>query len=49
MSGCEGGYSRSCAIAQALEDIYGCAVAGEELANANPSVRTVLLNSATGE
>ncbi|WP_244940101.1 hypothetical protein [Herbaspirillum seropedicae] len=46
---CEGGYSRSCAIAQALGDACGYAVAGEELANANPSVWRGLLNSAMGK
>ena len=42
---CEGGYSRSCAIALGLHKLYGHQTALERLADANPSVLRVLLAS----
>lgn len=40
---CEGGYSRSCAIAVGLHKLYGYVVEPERLENANPSVVKMLL------
>lgn len=40
---CEGGYSRSCAIALALQQIYGYVAEMERLSEANPSVLKVML------
>lgn len=39
---CEGGFSRSCAVALALHRIYGYQVEMDRLQNANPSVVRVL-------
>ncbi len=39
---CEGGYSRSCAIALGLHHLYGYRVEHERLTHANPSVFRVL-------
>jgi|SRR5450830_118510 len=35
---CEGGFSRSCAIVLALNELYGCVVDHGQLSEANPSV-----------
>ncbi|QJQ03411.1 hypothetical protein C798_25200 [Herbaspirillum rubrisubalbicans Os34] len=43
---CEGGYSRSCAIAKALHHIYGYEVRREDLKEMNPSVLAVMLKVA---
>lgn len=43
---CEGGFSRSCAVAQALHLIHGYTVEPERLTQANPSVTAVLLDTA---
>lgn len=43
---CEGGYSRSCAIALALHHLYGYEVDIERLAQANPSVLRLMLAQA---
>ena len=40
---CEGGYSRSCAVAVALHRLYGYEVSLEHLAGANPSIIRVML------
>ena len=39
---CEGGYSRSCAVAYVLQELHGYAAELERLQNANPSVIKVL-------
>lgn len=39
---CEGGYSRSCAVAYVLNELYGYAVEFEYLKDANPSVIKML-------
>ena len=39
---CEGGYSRSCAVAYMLNELYGYTVELERLQNANPSVIKML-------
>jgi len=39
---CEGGYSRSCAIAKALSQICGYQVSENDLVDANPSVVGVM-------
>ncbi|MCP3710194.1 hypothetical protein M3I54_25050 [Paraburkholderia sp. CNPSo 3274] len=39
---CEGGYSRSCAIALGLHHVYGYRVEMEQLGQANPSVARVM-------
>lgn len=39
---CAGGYSRSCGVVAALNDIYGYEVEKERLTEANPSVRQTL-------
>ena len=43
---CEGGYSRSCAIARGLHEFYGYAVDMRHLENANPSVLHVFMQTA---
>ena len=43
---CEGGYSRSCAIARGLHEFYGYAVDMRHLENANPSVLHVFIQTA---
>ena len=43
---CEGGYSRSCAVAYALNELYGYAVEVDRLQNANPSVIKMLRKAA---
>lgn len=40
---CEGGYSRSCAVALALHEVLGYAVDIDRLAGANPSVQKMLV------
>ncbi|MDN7591901.1 hypothetical protein QZM44_33885 [Burkholderia seminalis] len=40
---CEGGYSRSCAIALGLHRLYGYRVDKESLVRANPSVLSVMI------
>lgn len=40
---CEGGYSRSCAVAVALHRLYGYLASFEHLSDANPSVIQVLM------
>lgn len=40
---CEGGYSRSCAVAVALHRLYGYAVEIQQLTNANLSVVSVMM------
>jgi predicted protein tyrosine phosphatase len=40
---CEGGFSRSCAIALALNQIYGYKVDHHQMANANPSIVKTML------
>lgn len=42
---CEGGYSRSCAVALCLHQLYGYRVETDRLQNANPSVIQVLMRS----
>lgn len=41
---CEGGYSRSCAIALALHRLYGYEVEIDRLIDANPSILSLMLN-----
>jgi len=43
---CEGGYSRSCAVAYMLNELYGYTVELERLRNANPSVIKMLRKAA---
>ncbi|TDY87770.1 UNVERIFIED_ORG: hypothetical protein DFO49_4417 [Herbaspirillum seropedicae] len=43
---CEGGFSRSCAVAKALHALYGYAVDDEQLSEANPAVERVLRETA---
>ncbi|ABM39968.1 hypothetical protein [Polaromonas naphthalenivorans] len=43
---CEGGYSRSCAVAYVLNELYGYTVEFERLQNANPSVVKMLRKAA---
>ena len=43
---CEGGYSRSCAVAFVLQELHGYAAELERLQNANPSVIKVLRKAA---
>ena len=43
---CEGGYSRSCAVAYMLKEFYGYTVELERLQNANPSVIKMLRKAA---
>jgi len=43
---CEGGYSRSCAVAYMLNELYGYTVELERLQNANPSVIKMLRKAA---
>lgn len=43
---CEGGFSRSCAVAKALHTIFGYIVEPERLSKANPSVVQVLHQAA---
>lgn len=40
---CEGGYSRSCAVAVALHRLYGYQVSLQHLSDANPSIIRVLM------
>ncbi|MBU9552885.1 hypothetical protein KTE50_30580 [Burkholderia multivorans] len=40
---CEGGYSRSCAIALALHQLYGYRAEIEQLSQANPSIVRVMM------
>lgn len=40
---CVGGYSRSCAVAKALNQLYGYAVEHERLEAANPSILRVMM------
>ncbi|CAJ4296371.1 Predicted protein tyrosine phosphatase [Burkholderia pseudomallei] len=42
---CEGGYSRSCAIALALHQLYGYLVEIEHLSQANPSVVRMMMGN----
>lgn len=44
---CEGGYSRSCAVALALHEHFGFIAEHERLKKANPSVLTLLRQAAT--
>jgi predicted protein tyrosine phosphatase len=44
---CEGGYSRSCAIALALHQMYGYLVEMDYLKNANPSVVHVMTGTSS--
>ena len=44
---CEGGYSRSCAVAYVLNELYGYTVELDRLQNANPSVIKMLRKAAT--
>jgi predicted protein tyrosine phosphatase len=43
---CEGGFSRSCAVASALHNLYGYTVEQQRLTQANPSVIAVILDTA---
>ena len=43
---CEGGYSRSCAVAYVLNELYGYTVEFERLHNANPSIIKVMRQAA---
>lgn len=43
---CEGGYSRSCAVAYVLQELYGYAAELERLQKANPSVIKMLRKAA---
>ena len=43
---CEGGYSRSCAVAYVLQELHGYAAELERLQNANPSVIKLLRKAA---
>lgn len=43
---CEGGFSRSCAVASGLHKLFGYTVEQERLTQANPSVIAVLLETA---
>jgi predicted protein tyrosine phosphatase len=43
---CEGGYSRSCAVAYALNELYGYSVQVDRLQDANPSVIKMLRKAA---
>lgn len=45
---CEGGYSRSCAIAVALHRLYGYHAELQQLSQANPSVLRVMTGDARG-
>lgn len=45
---CEGGQSRSCAVAAVLHELYGYPVEPERLLRANPSVIAMLRNAAAG-
>ncbi|MCP1289673.1 hypothetical protein NK214_05660 [Chromobacterium sp. S0633] len=45
---CEGGYSRSCAIARALHQLYGYHVGQGHLLDANRSIVRVILGDAPG-
>ncbi len=42
---CAGGFSRSCAVAQGLHELYGFIVEPERLTEANPSVKAVLVQT----
>lgn len=46
---CEGGYSRSSAIALGLHRLYGYATDTEELSQANPSVLQIMLGKCTAK
>jgi len=43
---CEGGFSRSCAVASALHTLFGYTIEPQRLSQANPSVIAVLLETA---
>nr|WP_084004098.1 dual specificity protein phosphatase family protein [Cupriavidus pauculus] len=43
---CEGGYSRSCAIALALHRLYGYEVEIDRLIDANPSILSLMMSKA---
>lgn len=45
---CEGGYSRSCAVAIALHRLYGYQVSHQHLSDANPSIVRVLTGDIHG-
>ncbi|WP_426396456.1 hypothetical protein ACN9M1_00480 [Ralstonia sp. R-29] len=45
---CEGGYSRSCAIAVALHRLYGYHAELQHLSQANPSIVRVMIDDARG-
>jgi predicted protein tyrosine phosphatase len=45
---CEGGYSRSCAVALALHRLYGYQVELQHLSNANPSIVRVMTGEVPG-
>lgn len=45
---CEGGYSRSCAIAVALHRLYGYRVEPQHLSKANPSIVRVMMGDDHG-
>ncbi|SPK75936.1 conserved protein of unknown function (plasmid) [Cupriavidus taiwanensis] len=46
---CEGGFSRSCAIALALHELYGCRVEMERLTKANSSVFQLMMEHSTDD
>jgi predicted protein tyrosine phosphatase len=45
---CEGGYSRSCAVAFGLPKLYGYTVDMEGLSQANPTVVRVMTDESAG-
>lgn len=46
---CEGGFSRSCGVVAALGEIFNFTVEKKRLADANPSVKKLLLKTANGD